>query len=160
MYPGFFYWRKRSARGSHCGSDMPAILTQACRSPSEPDDSYRAELSPGASFGVRRPLRFLAWKLELDEKQTAELAKVLADLKTERAQADVEGRRAASALADLASAAEFDLAKAKAAADLKVRSAERVSGALVDALARLHALLDPDQRDRLAYLVRTGVVQL
>ena len=160
MYPGFFYWRKRFGRGSHCGSDMSAILAQACRSPSGPDDSYRAELSPGASFGVRRPLRFLAWKLELDEKQTAELAKVLADLKTERAQADVEGRRAASALADLASAAEFDLAKAKAAADLKVKSAERVSGALVDALARLHALLDPDQRDRLAYLVRTGVVQL
>ena len=72
----------------------------------------------------------------------------------------MEGRRAASALADLASAAEFDLAKAKEAADLKVKSAERVSGALVSALARLHALLDPDQRERLAYLVRTGVVQL
>ena len=159
MYPGFFYWRKRAGRGSYCGGEMAAILAQACRSPSGPEDSYRAEFS-GASFGVRRPLRFLAWKLELDEKQTAELAKVLADLKTERAQADVEGRRAASALADLASAAEFDLAKAKAAADLKVKSAERVSGALVDALARLHALLDPDQRERLAYLVRTGVVQL
>ena len=160
MYPGFFYWRKRASRGSYCGGDMSATVAHACRSLSEADDAYRAEFSPGASFGVRRPLRFLAWKLELNEKQTAELAKVLADLKTERAQADVEGRRAASALADLASAAEFDLAKAKEAADLKVKSAERVSGALVSALARLHALLDPDQRERLAYLVRTGVVQL
>ena len=160
MYPGFFYWRKRASRGSYCGGDMSATLAHACRSVSEPDEAYRAEFSPGASFGVRRPLRFLAWKLELNEKQTAELAKVLADLKTERAQADVEGRRAASALADLASAAEFDLAKAKEAADLKVKSAERVSSALVSALARLHALLDPDQRERLAYLVRTGVVQL
>jgi hypothetical protein len=69
-------------------------------------------------------------------------------------------RRAASALADLAAAAEFDMAKAKVAADLKVRSAEKLSSALVAALARLHALLDPDQRERLAYLVRTGVVQL
>jgi Spy/CpxP family protein refolding chaperone len=121
---------------------------------------YRAEFSAGASFGVRRPLRFLAWKLDLDEKQASELAKILSDLKTERAQADVESRRTASALADLASAAEFDVAKAKEAADLKVKSAERVSAALVAALSRLHALLDPDQRERLAYLVRTGVVQL
>jgi hypothetical protein len=157
MYPGFIYWRKRAGR--YCGNHLSAFLQQSCDSPSE-SDSHRAEFSPGASFGVRRPLRFLAWKLELNEKQTAELAKVLAELKTERAQADVEGRRAASALADLASAAEFDLAKAKEAADLKVKSAERVSGAIVAALSRLHALLDPDQRERLAYLVRTGIVQL
>ena len=157
MYPGFIYWRKRASR--YCGNHLSAFLPQSCDAPSE-SDSYRAEFSPGASFGVRRPLRFLAWKLELNEKQTAELAKVLAELKTERAQADVEGRRAASALADLASAAEFDLAKAKEAADLKVKSAERVSGAIVAALSRLHALLDPDQRERLAYLVRTGIVQL
>jgi hypothetical protein len=76
------------------------------------------------------------------------------------AQADVESRRAASALADVASASRFDVAKAKEATDLKVKSAERVGVALVDALARLHTLLDPDQRERLAYLVRTGVVQL
>lgn len=160
MYPGFFYWRKRAARSAFCGRDAVAMFARAYCSSGDATDSYRAELSPGASFGVRRPLRFLAWKLELDEKQTAELAKILADLKTERAQADVETRRAASALADLASAAEFDVAKAKEAADLKVKSAERVGSALVAALARLHALLHPDQRERLAYLVRTGVVQL
>ena len=160
MYPGFIYWHKRAARNSHCGN-WSALLSQACYSPPESADTYRAEFSsPGASFGVRRPLRFLAWKLDLDEKQTAELAKILADLKTERAQADVEGRRAASALADITSAPDFDLAKAKEATDLKVKSAQRVGAALVDALARLHTLLDPDQRERLAYLVRTGVVQL
>jgi Spy/CpxP family protein refolding chaperone len=160
MYPGFIYWRKRAQRNPHCGNDWSAILSQACYSPSESADAHRAEFSPGASFGVRRPLRFLAWKLDLDEKQTAELAKILADLKTERAQADVEDRRAASALADIASAPNFDLAKAKEATDLKVKSAGKVGAALVDALARLHTLLDPDQRERLAYLVRTGVVQL
>ena len=158
MYPGFIYWRKRAARPS-CGGDLSAMLAQACFSSTHPGETFGAEFSP-ASFGVRRPLRFLAWKLDLNEKQTAELARVLAELKTERAQADVESRRAAGALADLASAAEFDLAKAKQAAELKVKSAERVSSALVAALARLHALLDPEQRERLAYLVRTGVVQL
>ena len=156
MYPGFMYWRQRAGRRAL--SEL--LLAQACCSQPHAADSYRADFSPGASFGVRRPLRFLAWKLELNEKQASELAKILADLKTERAQAEVESRRTASALADLASAAEFDVAKAKEAADQKVKSAEKVSAALVAALAKLHALLDPDQRERLAYLVRTGAVQL
>ncbi len=55
----------------------------------------------GAGFGVRRPLRFLAYKLELDEQQVAELAKILDELKTERAQASVDDRRS---LADFAEA--------------------------------------------------------
>ena len=114
----------------------------------------------GASFGVRRPLRFLAWKLDLDEQQVAEVAKVLADMKTERAQAEVDARRAASLLADLAAAPEFDQAKAKDAADLKVRSAEHIRDALVKTLARVHAVLEPEQRERLAYLIRTGTLQL
>lgn len=159
MYPGFIYWRKRAGRGSSCGDHFSSVLAQACFAPGEAADSLRAEFGSGASLGVRRPLRFLAWKLELDEKQTAELARILAELKTERAQADVEARRAASALADLTAAAQFDEAKAKAAAELKVKGAERVGTALVSALGRLHALLDPEQRERLAYLLRTGVVQ-
>src|SRR3954465_2099727 len=44
----------------------------------------------GGGFGVRRPLRFLAYKLELDERQVAELARILSELKTERAQAEVD----------------------------------------------------------------------
>src|SRR5580704_4859831 len=34
----------------------------------------------GGSFGVRRPLRFLAFKLELDEAQVTALAGILSDL--------------------------------------------------------------------------------
>jgi Spy/CpxP family protein refolding chaperone len=118
------------------------------------------EFGGGGSFGVRRPLRFLAWKLGLDEKQVAEVAKVLSDIKMERAQGEVDARRAAAMLADLAAAAEFDQAKAKEAADLKVRSAERVRDALVQMLGKLHGILSAEQRERLAYLIRTGALQL
>jgi len=114
----------------------------------------------GASIGVRRPLRFLAWKLDLDEKQVTELAKVLADIKTERAQAAVDERRAAGMLADLAGAGEFDQAKANEVAGLRVKSAERVQEALVKTLSRLHSILSPEQREKLAYLIRTGTLQL
>ena len=54
----------------------------------------------GAGLGVRRPLRFLAWRLELSEEQTASLARILERLKLERAQAALDLRRAAAELAD------------------------------------------------------------
>ena len=71
----------------------------------------------------------------------------------------MDARRAASMLADLAATADFDQAKAKEVADLRVRSAERIRDELVKMLARLHAILDAEQRERLAYLIRTGALQ-
>jgi Spy/CpxP family protein refolding chaperone len=162
FFPGFIYSRRRWGRDASCGDVRwaAAHAAAACGPSVEQLGASGAEFTPGASFGVRRPLRFLAWKLDLDEKQVTEVAKVLADIKTERAQADVDARRAAAMLADLATAAEFDQAKAKELADLKVRSAERIRDALVKMLARLHAILEPEQRERLAYLIRTGALQL
>ncbi len=111
----------------------------------------------GGPFGVRRPLRFLAYKLELDEKQVAELARILDDLKTERAQGEVDRRRSLSGFADAVAGPTFDAARAKESAALRVATAERLRDAVTAALGRLHALLDNDQRERLAYLIRTGV---
>ena len=59
-------------------------------------------------FGVRRPLRFLAHKLDLDEKQITELARILDELKTERAQAAVDDRRALADFADSLAGEAFD----------------------------------------------------
>jgi Spy/CpxP family protein refolding chaperone len=114
----------------------------------------------GGGFGVRRPLRFLAFKLELSEKQVSELATVLSELKTERAQSAVDQRRTTTALADAVAADAFDEAKAKSAAEERTRSTERVQQAVVRALARIHALLEPEQRTRLAYLLRTGALSI
>lgn len=114
----------------------------------------------GGPFGVRRPLRFLAYKLELDEKQVAELARILDDLKTERAQGEVDRRRSLSGFADAVAGATFDAARAKDSAALRVATAERLRDAVTGALGKLHALLDNDQRERLAYLIRTGVLTL
>jgi Spy/CpxP family protein refolding chaperone len=114
----------------------------------------------GGAFGVRRPLRFLAYKLELDERQVAELARVLDELKTERAQGEVDRRRTLSAFADAVGGEAFDQARAKEAADLRVATAERLRDAVTKALARIHALLDNDQRERLAYLIRTGALAI
>lgn len=114
----------------------------------------------GGAFGVRRPLRFLAHKLELEDKQVAELARVLNELKTERAQAAVDHRRTIAGFADAISADAFNAEKVAGVAAERVKSAERLRDALVKALERIHALLDPEQRERFAYLIRTGALSL
>ena len=113
----------------------------------------------GGSFGVRRPLRYLAHRLSLDERQTAEVARILDELKTERAQVAVDDRRTVSAFADALEAETFDAAKLEESASSRVRSSERLKSAVVKALGRIHALLDPEQRKQFAFLVRTGALQ-
>jgi Spy/CpxP family protein refolding chaperone len=105
-------------------------------------------------------LRFLAFKLDLSEEQVSELARILNELKTERAQAAVDNRRATASLADAVADEAFDQAKAEAAATERVKSAEKLKGAVVTALGKIHALLEPPQRAKLAYLIRTGVLSI
>ena len=45
-------------------------------------------------------------------------------------------------------------------AGARVRTAEHLRDALVKALGKIHALLTADQREKLAYLIRTGVLSL
>jgi len=44
------------------------------------------------------------------------------------------------------------------AAKLRVQSAERLQHKVTDALSAMHATLEPPQRERLAYLLRTGTL--
>lgn len=111
-------------------------------------------------FGVKRPLRFLAFKLDLSDAQISALAAILDELKTERAQAAVDDRRAMTAFAEAMSGEVFDEKKAGESAVLRKKSADRLGDAVVKALGRIHALLTPGQRERFAYLIRTGTVRL
>jgi len=97
---------------------------------------------------------------EIAPRTEAALARILDDLKTERAQGEVDRRRSLSGFADAVGGATFDAARVKEAAQLRVATAERLRDAVSGALGRLHALLDNPQRERLAYLIRTGVLSL
>jgi len=151
MHPGFFWWKMGRDCGSRGGWAQGERRWEAF-----------AGGEPGGfgGFGVRRPLRFLAYKLQLDEAQVTQLAKILNELKTERAQAEVDDRRTVAAFADAVGGASFDQPKADAAAALRVKSAERLKEAVLKALGRIHALLNEEQRGKLAYLIRTGTVSL
>jgi Spy/CpxP family protein refolding chaperone len=157
MHPAhmFRHWARRASKaceGFWPGNDPGSQIWGGCTEEME-DDRFG-----GGSFGVRRPLRFLAHKLELDDRQVAELARILDELKTERAQAEVDRRRTLTAFADSLTGDTFDTAKAGEAGDLRVKSANQLREAVVKALQRIHALLNADQRVRLAYLIRTGTL--
>jgi len=133
-----------------------------CGRSSHPTRGFEHHHYPGEhyarSLGVRRPLRFLAWRLGLEEAQVTKLATILNELKTERAQAEVDDRRALALLADATQSEGFDADKATEAARLRVQSTERLQQKVVESLGRIHTLLADEQRSQLAYMLRTGTL--
>jgi Spy/CpxP family protein refolding chaperone len=160
MHPGYFYWWKN--RHHHGGEgEWAGCGPGGWRGHRHEHHGYEGGGGEGGGgFGVRRPLRFLAYKLDLDEQQVGTLARILDELKTERAQAEVDQRRTTAAFADAVAAETFNDAKAGEGAAQRVKSAERLKDAVVQALKGIHAVLRPEQREKLAYLIRTGVVVL
>jgi hypothetical protein len=174
MHPAFYHWWKHGRR-SHCGPESH----DAC-GPGENcgpghhghhgqhewgggdrgESRFAQGPEEGSPFGVRRPLRFLAHKLDLTEEQVANLARILNELKTERAQAAVDNQRTVSAFADAIEGEAFNDARADEGAKLRLTSAERLREAVVKALSRIHALLTKEQREKFAYLIRTGIVSM
>src|SRR5262249_35312949 len=129
MHPGMHWWMRRRMETecrpeTRCGSGGWSRWEHEGRSRwSEYHAAGESAEAGPSAFGVRRPLRFLAYKLGLDDRQVGELARILNALKTERAQADVDARRAMAGLADAVASATFDSQAASAAATLRVHSA-------------------------------------
>jgi Spy/CpxP family protein refolding chaperone len=90
----------------------------------------------------------------------AELAKLLDEVKTERAQAEVDDRRTLADFADALAGENFDAAKAATAGDRRTASAAKLRDTVVRFLQQVHAILNPEQRARLAYLIRTGALSV
>lgn len=159
MHPFFKAWQHARRAFTQCGSHgvWGGCGPQAGSWGGPAEEGYEEGFGGGGGgFGIRRPLRFLSHKLGLDDRQIAELARILDELKTERAQAEVDRRRTMAAFADALAADAFDAAKSGEGGDLRLKSAERLRDAVLKALQQIHAVLNPDQRIRLAYLIRTG----
>lgn len=146
------WWKQGAAE--HCAPEHASSCGPHVRAG---QDAIEASGSP---FGVKRPLRVLTEELELNEPQQNTLARILSELKTERAQAEVNRQRSLSLFSDLMAAPAFDRAAAEQALALRRQASEAVQAALLKALTELHALLDEKQRQRLAHLMRTGVVTM
>jgi len=161
LHPSIIDRWKRAHLGSACG--VPLGCGPSAESETYDPSVIAAEFTEGlggGAFGVKRPLRLLAHKLGLSEAQVAEMARILNDLKTERAQAAVDDRRTLTTFADALAGEAFDEALAKQGAELRRKGAERLGEAVLKALGRIHKVLDAEQRERFAYLIRTGTLVL
>ncbi len=115
------------------------------------------------NFGVRRPLRYLSYQLDLDESQRRQVAAALDSLKIEREQMALDEKKMVSELADLVHDAGASDADGKLSTDAlkeklssRVRSSEQLQKRIAKALKQIVEVLDPDQRQEFAYLIRTG----
>jgi Spy/CpxP family protein refolding chaperone len=153
MHPGFYHRWKRSQedRGGEERATACGRGGWRRREQSHGRSAYQA-----SSFGVRRPLRYMAHKLDLDDEQIDTLAGILNVLKTERAQARLDEQRSLAGIADAVAAEDFNHAVAAEALGARVEAAERLKEEVLTTLQKTHEMLDPEQRKRLAYLLRSG----
>jgi Spy/CpxP family protein refolding chaperone len=103
-------------------------------------------------FGPRMVLRRIGASPEQERAVLAEtdaLAEALFALRS-------DARALRGDLADLIAADSLDPARVRAALDARLSRASELRAKAADALARIHATLGPEQRSRLAELVRVG----
>lgn len=142
-----------------------ACWQQACSEASSPPASNQSRTSmftwsSGPTFGVRRPLRHLAWKLNLNETQVRDVVDVLDRLKTAYNQARLDQDRSTSEVAAVFSATEFNSERVSAALATRTRATEVLNQELLGAVRRIFELLSEEQRREFAYLLRSGAFVL
>jgi hypothetical protein len=141
-----------------------ACWQQACsQSSAQPRDHLRHSMftwSSGPTFGVRRPLRHLAWKLNLNETQIRDVVDVLDRLKTAYNQARLDQDRSTSEIAGVFTAAEFNGDRVSAALAMRTQASEVLNLELLAAVRRIFDLLNEEQRHEFAYLLRSGAFVL
>ena len=153
MHPGFYYRWKRSLEDRY-GEDRASTWgREGWRRHRRPQGRAGVQAS---GFGVRRPLRYMAHRLDLDDDQIDILAGILNVLKTERAQARLDEQKSIAGIADAVEGDTFDAEGVKHALELRVAAAERLKDEVLKTLQKTHDMLDPEQRKRLAYLLRSG----
>ena len=121
---------------------------------------YETRRSHRGGFGVRRPLRYLSYHLDLDEDQRRKIAASFERIKLEREQANLDQKKSDAKVAD-----EFlrdDVSVDDLSEALAIRS--QIDASLQSVLARelfeIAALLDTEQREEFAHLLRTGVLKI
>ena len=157
MHPGFYHRWKRSQEDRGSEEHASAWGRGGWRRRHGGDrHQYAGGRGHGSGFGVRRPLRYMAHQLDLDDEQIDKLAGILNLIKTERAQARLDEQKSIAGVADAVEGDEFDAEAAAEALALRVAAAERLKDEVLKTLQRTHEMLDDEQRKRLAYLLRSG----
>jgi len=111
-------------------------------------------------FGARRPLRYLSYRLDLDERQQRLVAAILDRLKIDREQARLDEKKTLSELAGVVSAAEISVEAFQRALAPRVDSARDLQTSAAKAMQELVEVLDADQREELSQLILSGAFRI
>ena len=111
-------------------------------------------------FGVRRPLRYLSYHLDLDEAQRRKVAASFERIKLEREQASLDKKKSDANVADQLLREDVSVADLSQALAERSKADETLQTVLAKELYEIVAVLDEEQREEFAHLVRTGVLKL
>ena len=111
-------------------------------------------------FGVRRPLRYLSYHLDLDDVQRRKFAASFEKIKLEREQAKIDRKKADAKLADELSRVDVSVEEIKSVLASRDRIADASQTILAEELHGLVSILDSEQLEEFVHLVRSGVIQL
>ncbi len=111
-------------------------------------------------MGVRRPLRYLSYHLDLDDDQRRKVAACLDRIKLEREQAILDRKKADSALADEFTRADVSVDDLRKALTPRAEVEAYMQVTLAKELVEIAAILDAEQRQEFAHLLRNGILKL
>ena len=120
----------------------------------------RRRSSRSGGFGTRRPLRYLSYNLDLDEKQVRQVAAILDGLKMEREQATLDEKKTVAELASLVTVADLSVEALRSALAPRLTSTENLQVSIAKGLHEIVQLLDTDQRQEFADLLRSGAFRI
>ena len=157
-----FYRSHRSFRTFPCGWQRYAAAGGSMETSDSPNyqESRHRHGHRGGSFGARRPLRYLSYRLDLDERQQRQVAAILERVKMEREQAKLDEKKTVSELAGMVTGETVSVDGFQQALAPRVDSARNLQTALAKALQEMVDLLDTDQREELAHLLRSGAFRV
>ncbi|MEM1152543.1 MAG: hypothetical protein AAGI44_00285 [Pseudomonadota bacterium] len=121
---------------------------------------YETRRPSGPAFGVRRPLRFLSYELDLSEQQTRRMASALNAIKNQREQSALDQKRSASAIAQLVMDGAPTLDDISEVLESRNQSAAQLNAEIAQAVVQIADMLDEDQRERFADLLINGTIAL
>ncbi|MGK0337995.1 MAG: hypothetical protein ACJAYE_001526 [Candidatus Azotimanducaceae bacterium] len=109
-----------------------------------------------AGFGVRRPLRYLAHRLDLDENQMRRMATVLNQLKTEREQAVLDEKRTVAGLAGIMAEGTPTLDECREVLTGRTKATAQLNEETAKSIVAICDLLDDEQRTEFVDLMLVG----
>ena len=111
-------------------------------------------------FGVRRPLRYLSYHLDLDESQQRAIAASFERLKLEREQAKLDRKKSDAALADAFEHKDASVDDLRQVLAPRAQIDTNMQAVIAKELFEISAVLEDAQREEFAHLLRTGVIKL